>query len=91
VSGPKGARLRAAFGLWSIADWPRELASLRALRTNLGVTPASMPGVRIRDVDFGSAITSLALTAEDPTASVIGIDSHPVVEDVTTLRSVDGA
>jgi 2-polyprenyl-3-methyl-5-hydroxy-6-metoxy-1,4-benzoquinol methylase len=75
-----------ATGLWVayaapyLLTWPDDVDPYRARWAAIGVTAASMPGARVLDVGCGSAIVSLVLALDDPTATVTGVDRGPVVE-----------
>jgi 2-polyprenyl-3-methyl-5-hydroxy-6-metoxy-1,4-benzoquinol methylase len=75
-----------ATGLWvayavsNLLTWPGDLAAYRGRWSAVGITAASMPGARVLDVGCGSAIVSLVLALDDPTATVTGVDRGPVIE-----------
>ena len=77
-----GRRNRALGGIrrLHLLTWPADVDAYRARWSAIGVTAASMPGARVLDVGCGSAIASLVLALDDPTATVTGIDRGPVVE-----------
>ena len=85
-----------AVGLWvayAVSDlltWPGDVAAYRGRWSAIGVTASSMPGARVLDVGCGSAIVSLVLALDDPTASVTGIDRGPVVEVAGRLSEAMG-
>ena len=85
-----------ATGLWvayaasDLLTWPDDVAAYRARWSAIGVTPASVPGARVLDVGCGSAIVSLVLALDDPTATVTGIDRGPVVEVAGRLAEAMG-
>jgi len=90
VRAPDGARLWVAIALWNLVDWPTSLPLIRSRWAGLGITPASLPGVRVLDVGCGSGIKSLVLAADDPSASVTGIDSGPVIAVADRLATAMG-
>jgi ubiquinone/menaquinone biosynthesis C-methylase UbiE len=75
-----------AAGLWvayaasQLLTWPDDLTAYRGRWSAIGVTAESVPGARVLDVGCGSAIVSLVLALDDPTATVTGIDRGPVLE-----------
>ncbi len=85
-----------ATGLWvayaasSLLTWPADVDAYRGRWSAIGVTADSMPGARVLDVGCGSAIVSLVLALDDPTATVTGIDWGPVVEVAGRLAEAMG-
>lgn len=85
VTGADGARLWAALAWWGSADWQVQLPALQGQWAGIDVTPASVPGARVLDVGCGAALKTLALIAADPAATLVGVDSAPVIEVAATL------
>lgn len=73
-------RVWVAYAASGLASWPDELAVYRSRWAALGITAATMPGLRVLDVGCGPAVASLVLALDDPTATVTGLDREPVVE-----------
>jgi ubiquinone/menaquinone biosynthesis C-methylase UbiE len=79
-----------AYAASSLITWPGDVAAYRERWLAVGVTAASVPGARILDVGCGSAIVSLVLALDDPTAMVTGIDWGRVIEVASRLAEAMG-
>lgn len=89
-ASPDATALWVAYAASHLLSWPEDLATYRARWSALGVTPASVPGVRVLDVGCGPAIASLVLALDDPTATVTGLDRGPVVEVAARVAEAMG-
>jgi SAM-dependent methyltransferase len=80
VANPGAASIWAAAARADLARWADSAHLFRERWTSLGVTPTSMPGVRVLDAGCGAAVASLTIALDDPTAWITCLDREVVVE-----------
>lgn len=89
-------RAEDAAGLWAAyaaAEIPERESLLELARSRwqtLSLGAKATPGARILDVGCGSGLKSLVLAVDDPTASVVAIDSTAVLEVTAQAASLLG-
>jgi len=90
VSNPGAASIWAAVARADLARWADSARAFRERWASLGVTPSSMPGVRVLDAGCGAAVASLTIALDDPTASITCLDREVVVDVARrTAESMD--
>lgn len=82
--------LWVAYAASNLLTWPGDVDAYRERWSAIGVTAVTVPAARVLDVGCGSAIVSLVLALDDPTATVTGIDRAPVVEVAAGLAEAMG-